>query len=117
MSQPLLDEIRGLFFRPELQRRLPSLTPHHAAAILQKALEFADWFDVVPARFSLPSHVKDDHLFNLAIASQSSYLVTWETRLLELQGADSSHAKRLRELAPGLSIVNPKELAQALQVK
>ena len=115
MSQPLLDELRGLLFRPELQQRLPSLTPQHAAAILKKTLEFADWFPLVPARFSQPSHPKDDHLFNQAIESQASYLVTWESRLLKLRQADTTDAKRLRQLAPALTILNPMELAETLK--
>jgi predicted nucleic acid-binding protein len=53
MSQPLLDEVRGVFFRPELRQRFPSLTPQRAAAILKVSLEFADWFESVPARFSI----------------------------------------------------------------
>jgi predicted nucleic acid-binding protein len=75
MNQTLLTELRDLFFRPELQARLPSLTPERAALILQKSIEFADWFDRVPARFSLPDHPKDNHLFNLAIAARATYLV------------------------------------------
>ena len=117
MSQALLDELRGLFFRPELRQRLPSLTPQNAAAVLKKTLEFADWFESVPARFSLPQHPKDDHLFNLAIESGASYLVTWETRILRLKDTDTPESSRLRGLAPALSILSPKELAAILKSK
>ena len=116
MSQRLLDELRGLFFRPELQARLPSLTPAHAAVILQKTLEFADWFPDVPARFSLLRHPKDDHLFNLAIESRAAYLVTWETRLLKLCKAHTAAARQLRQLAPKLVILTPAQLAAALKL-
>ena len=115
MGQRLLEELRGLFFRPELQARLPSLTPQRAALILQKALEFADWFDQVPAKFSLPRHPKDDHLFDLAIAARAAYLVTWESRLLKLRNAHTPEAKSLRQLVPNLTILTPKELADALK--
>lgn len=115
MSQQLLNELRGLFFRPELQARLPSLAPQHAAAILQKTLEFADYLPHVPARFSLPQHPKDNHLFDLAIAAKAAYLVTWESRLLKLRDAHTSEAKRLRRLAPKLTILTPKELADTLK--
>ena len=115
MSQHLLDELRGLFFRPELQQRLPSLTPQRAASILKKALELADWFQTVPAQFSLPLHPKDDHLFDLAIEAQATYLVTWESRLLKLRDAQTPHAKRLRQLAPALAILTPSDLARILK--
>jgi len=117
MSQRLLDELRGLLLRPELRARLPSLTPQHVAAILKKALEFSDWFGSVPSRFSLPLHPKDDHLFDLAIESHASYLVTWETRLLKLRESHAAEAKHLRHLAPKLVIHTPRELAEALKLK
>lgn len=115
MSRELLDEIRGVFFRPELQSRFPSLTPTHAAAIIKKALEFADQFENVPAAFSLPGHSKDDHLFNLAIHAKAKYLVTWETRILQLESASTPAATTLRKLSPDLEIVTPKRLADILR--
>ena len=114
MSQTLLDEVRGIFFRPELQQRLPSLTPRHAADILKKIVELAELLPTVPARFSLPQHPKDDHLFDLAIEVKANYLVTWESRLLKLQTADNPDGQRLRQLAPKLTILNPKQLSEAL---
>jgi putative PIN family toxin of toxin-antitoxin system len=117
ISQKLLDEVRGIFFRPELQQRLPSLTHERAALILKKTLELADFYPDLPARFSLPNHPKDDHLFDLAIEAQAHYLVTWESRLLKLQTDDTPDAERLRTLAPNLTILTPQELAQDLKLK
>jgi putative PIN family toxin of toxin-antitoxin system len=116
ISQTLLNEVRGIFFRPELQQRLPSLTPRHAAGILKKIVELAELLPDVPARFSLPQHPKDDHLFDLAIQAQADYLVTWESRLLKLQSADTPEAQRLRQLAPKLTILTPKQLSDALKI-
>jgi putative PIN family toxin of toxin-antitoxin system len=116
MSQTLLDEVRGIFFRPELQQRLPSLTPRHAADILKKIVELAELLPNVPTRFSLPQHPKDDHLFDLAIQAQADYLVTWESRLLKLQTTDNPDGQRLRQLAPNLTILNPKQLTGALKL-
>ncbi len=117
MSRQMLEELRNLFFRPELQARLPSLTPRHAAAILQKALESADWFESIPQLHLLPLHSKDDHLFDLAIEAEAVYLVTWEKRLLKLRNAHTPEAKRLRQLAPQLKILTPGELAGTLKLK
>jgi putative PIN family toxin of toxin-antitoxin system len=115
MSQPLLDEIRSVFFRPEIQDRFPSLTAPHAAAILKKAMEFADVFVNVPRRFTLPRHPKDDHLFDLAIESKASYLITWENRILRLDKGASNESKKLHELAPDLRIMSPATLAKELR--
>ena len=117
MSRQMLEELRDLFFRPELQARLPSLTPRHAAAILQKALESADWFESIPQLHLLPLHSKDDHLFDLAIEAEAVYLVTWEKRLLKLRNAHTPEAKRLRQLAPQLKILTPANWPERSSLK
>jgi putative PIN family toxin of toxin-antitoxin system len=114
MSRALLDEIRDVFMRPEIQEKFPSLSHRHAAAIIKKAMEFADWFDDVPKRFSLPLHHKDNHLFDLAIESKALYLVTWENRILGLGESGSEESKMLRSIVPGLRILNPPTLAREL---
>lgn len=115
MSKTLFDEIHKVLTDAELRRNYPSLTPERVAAILGKVLEYADWFEEVPPLFSLSSHTKDDHLFNLAIESDAQYLVTFDNRILALQDGRTPDAKRLRELAPNLRILNPPGLARNLK--
>lgn len=115
MSQPLFDEIRGLLCRKELREKLPSLTPASAALVLKRMLEFADWFDPVPNVFTWPQHPDDDHLFNLAIHAKAQYLVTWETRILKLAADTIPAADVLRRLAPDLTILTPRQLADKLR--
>jgi len=115
MSRASLDEVRRVLSDDELQRDYPSLTAERVAVILDRALEYADWFEDVPEVFSLSGHTKDDHLFNLAIESKSRYFVTFEHRLLALQDSQTADARRLRRLAPTLRIVNPPLLVQELK--
>ena len=84
-------------------------------SVLDQSKILAEWFDSVPHAFTWPQDPDDDHLFNLAIHAQAKHLVTWETRLLELPKSSTPAAKLLRELAPDLSIVTPKELAEILK--
>lgn len=111
MSRALLDEILGVLSRPELAQKLPSLTPQRAAAIAQKTLEYSEWFENIPHTFSLVDHPKDDHLFNLAIESKARYLVTWERRILNLAADPGPDATKFRQLAPGLTIMNPPDFS------
>jgi predicted nucleic acid-binding protein len=74
----------------------------------------SEYVSVVPRAFTLARHPKDDHLFNLAIAGRADYLVTFETRLLELDKKHSDDGARLRELTPELRIVAPSSLAAEL---
>jgi putative PIN family toxin of toxin-antitoxin system len=117
MSKATLDESRRVLTDDELRNDYPALTLGRVAAILEKAIEYADWFDNVPAKFSLSHHTKDDHLFNLAIESKARYLVTFEKRILALERSQSVEARRLRELAPELRIVDPPTLARELKAR
>jgi predicted nucleic acid-binding protein len=110
-----LDEVRAVLNRPELAERFPSLTADRTDAVLREARRHADWFEAVPKRYSLPSHPKDDHLFNLAIQANARYLVPWENRLLNVPHGLTDLARQLRELAPGLEIITPVTLASLLQ--
>ena len=60
-------------------------------------------------------HHADDHLFNLAIHAEANFLVTWETRILRLATETTEAANYLRRLAPGLSIVTPKQIADVIR--
>lgn len=115
LSSELIEEVRDLLSRPNIRAKSPQLTDERVTAVLAAAAEHADWFQHVRKLFTLPLHPDDDHLFNLAIEAQPAYLVTWEGRLLALRTAKTDAAKQLRQLAPGLSILTPKELAEALK--
>jgi putative PIN family toxin of toxin-antitoxin system len=115
MSKATLDEVRKVLSDNELRRFYPSLTAERVASILDKTLEYVDWFEHVPPLFSLSRHTKDDHLFNLAIESGTHYLVTFEKRILALQDGQTSDAKRLRALAPNLYILTPPALTRELK--
>lgn len=117
MSKAALDEIRMVLTDQELGKEYPSLTVERVDDILDRAMEYADWYENVPPVFSLSRHTKDDHLFNLAIAAQARYLVTFEKRILALQDGQTTAAKRLREMAPALRIVNPPALVQELKAR
>ena len=115
LSLALLTEVRDVLTRPELATKFPSLTSERVNLVFQEARKLSEWFDNVPKRFSLPLHPKDDHLFDLAIESNASFLVTWETRLLKLQEQSSEHANQLKTLAPKLRIIEPHALPQFLK--
>ena len=72
--------------------------------------------DPMPHVFTWPQHPDDDHLFNAAIAAKARYLVTWETRILKLGTDTTPAAHLLRQLAPNLAIITPKQLADALRL-
>jgi len=117
MSQELYDEIADVLTRPEIRKKAPSLTTTRVAQFLAKVKSVSRWFDEVPHVFTLAGHSDDDHIFNLAIAAQAQFLITWEGRILKLEHADSEEAKLLRTLAPVLAILSPVDFAAKLKHK
>ena len=115
LSAKLLEEVTDLLSRSNIRAKAPNLTDERVAAVLAAAAKHADWFERVPNVFTLSHHPDDDHLFNLAIEAKADCLVTWETRLLKLNDAQTDDAKRLRALVPDLSIVSPKQFTEHLK--
>jgi putative PIN family toxin of toxin-antitoxin system len=115
LSPDALAEISDLITRPAIQARSPNLVKERVEQFLKQLVERAEMFPAVPTSFTWPQHPDDDHLFNLAIHARVKYLVTWETRLLDLPKSSAAAAKLLRELAPDLEIVTPRELMNLLK--
>ena len=116
MSQAALDEVRDVLNRPGIVARSPNLTLTRIDDVLGAVVHLSQWFQSIPNAFSLPQHPDDDHLLNLAIESKAKYLVTWETRLLELTSGQSPEAEQLRALAPELRVIDPPTLAKELRL-
>ena len=114
-SPDVIAEIRDVLTRPSLAAKFPALTPERVGQFLDSVSAMATPFSAVPAVFTWPQHPEDDHLFNLAIHTKAEYLVTWETRILKLAADKTPAADLLRRLAPNLSIVTPKQLAELLK--
>jgi predicted nucleic acid-binding protein len=96
--------------------KFSTLTLERVSGFLDKVNLLATSFANLSNTFTLPQHPNDDHLFNLAIHAKAQYLVTWETRILNLATETTAEAVLLRKLAPGLWIVTPKQLADILKV-
>jgi len=116
ISPDLMSEALDVLSRPGLAARFPALTANRISEFLKGVSEFAVLYRVVPKRFTWPQHPDDDHIFNLAIHAGAKHLVTWETRIVNLPDSESPSAIQLRSLAPELSIVTPKQLAESLRL-
>ncbi len=114
LSPALMAEITDVLARPAVRAQFPALTDRAVGAFLADMQSRATTFDPIPARFTWPQHPDDDHLFNLAVHTKATRLVTWETRILKLGTDPSPAADLLRQLAPDLRIVTPKTLAEEL---
>ncbi|MGA2233605.1 MAG: hypothetical protein ABSH22_22080 [Tepidisphaeraceae bacterium] len=103
--------MRVLRLSPQL-----SVTPvARVTHFLHKPSVLATMFNDVPQAYTWPQHPDDDHLFNLALHAKARYLVTWETRILNLGAATSQAGQLLKQLAPELSIMTAKQPAEFLK--
>lgn len=101
VSPVLLAEVHGLLARPAIRANRPHLTDARVRAVLGLLSDKAELSPTVPPAFSHALHKKDDHIFNLAIASRAEFLITWEVRHLEMARTHPDDTRRLAALAPG----------------
>jgi putative PIN family toxin of toxin-antitoxin system len=114
LSAELVSEVKDLLNRPAIRDHSVNLTTERTERFIDTLMKRAEWFPAIARAFTWPRHPDDDHLFNLAIAAQARFLVTWEKRILGLATEQSVDAERLRSLASGLSIISPAELGRHL---
>jgi putative PIN family toxin of toxin-antitoxin system len=117
LSPELLAEIQDVLNRDSIRAKFPALTPDAVNVFIADVLARGTMFDAIPHIFTWPQHRDDDHLFNLAIHAKAKYLVTWETRILKLLSDVTPAAALLRQLAPNLAIITPKQLADLLRLR
>ncbi len=68
----------------------------------------------VSALFKYARDPDDEHILNLACASQASFLVTWDKDILDLAKPDDPDGKMFRTLCPNTSIVTPVGFLSAI---
>jgi putative PIN family toxin of toxin-antitoxin system len=115
LSPELLAEIHDVLNRDSVRAKFPALTPEVVNAFVDDLLSRCSMIDRVPRAFTWPQHPDDDHVFNLAIHARARYLVTWEARILKLATDAAPAADLLRQLAPELEIITPRQLADLLR--
>ena len=116
LSAEILAEVQDVLNRPSVRTKFPALTPQVVRAFIADVLLNATVIDPVPRVFTWPQHPDDDHLFNAAIAAQARHLVTRETRLIKLGTDTTPAANLLRQLAPPLTIITPRQMADAIRL-
>ena len=98
-------EVGDVLNRPKVRRKLPALTDEAVEAFLRDVLARAVMHSEVPEVFKLERDPKDERYLNLSLASQASYLVTWDRDLLDLMNDEG-----FRQQFPQLIILGPPAL-------
>lgn len=114
ISRELLAEVHDVLKRQKVREKFPALTNEAVDSFIVELGATSQIFHPIPKVFTFPADPDDDHIFNLAIHAEADYLVTWETRILNLVSDKSETSKTLRALASKLRIVNPEQFAALL---
>lgn len=110
VSQPIVDEVRNVLSRPRIRKRNPHLTDESVDAFLARVAAVATVAAIPPDIFPYARDPKDEPYLNLAIGQAARLLASWDKDLLDLMKPDDEDGRRLRTLAPGLTIVTPPGL-------
>jgi putative PIN family toxin of toxin-antitoxin system len=109
LSHKIMAEVRDVLTRPRVRRKFSSLTDENVdrflTALEKRAVVMAD----VPHVFQFDRDPKDEPYINLAIAARADYLVSRDKDILDLADASTFNGRRLREQAPDLQILEPRE--------
>jgi putative PIN family toxin of toxin-antitoxin system len=109
VSAGILAEVRDVLTRPKTQKKFPLLTPEWAEEFVSNVKSKAVVVEEVPKVFSLERDPKDEPYVNLAIATNSPYLVSRDKDLLDLM-----EDKDFREKYPNLMILDPAAFLKAM---
>jgi uncharacterized protein len=105
VSPEVITEVGDVLSRPKVRRKLPALTDETVEVFLRDVLGRATMLSDVPEAFRLERDPKDERYINLAVASDASYLVTWDRDLLDLMNDEG-----FRQQFPHLTILEPPAL-------
>src|SRR5688572_20920385 len=84
LSTDVLAEIRDVLTRPRLLTKYPTLTRQAVDNFLAHYARLANWTENVPEHYVLIRDPKDSKYLNLAIETNTPYVVTDDHDLLEL---------------------------------
>ena len=102
ITESILREIEDVLTRPRIRRRFPHLNVEYVERVLDTFRTFSDLLDEPEEVFSLSRDLDDSKFVNLAVSSNSSYIVTRDRDLLDLM-----HDPEFTLRFPVLKIVTP----------
>lgn len=113
-SADTLSELRSVLERPELQRKLPGITPERVDALMHHLSELAVIICPVPCHVSFPPDPKDEPYLNLAVEGSATKLVTRDRALLRLANPLDPLTVCIKAIHPTLQVLVPEDFLASL---
>jgi putative PIN family toxin of toxin-antitoxin system len=109
MSIDGLQEPHDVLSRDDVRGDFPSLTDDRVETFLEGLRETVLIVATVPPAFRYARDPDDEHILDLAIASEARFLVTHDKDLLDLMNAENPEGRSFRKLTPRLAIPTPPD--------
>jgi putative PIN family toxin of toxin-antitoxin system len=117
LSEDVLAEVTEVLNRPEIHKKLKTITPERVAKFLADVTAKATTIAAVPKQFTYPRDPKDEPYVNLALAAGATHLVAWDKDLLDLIDEEKADGKDFRKRFPSLTILTPVAFLQEVTAK
>jgi uncharacterized protein len=115
VSETILEEVREVLSRPELQEKFTALTPERVEALIERLDAKANLIVNIPEEFRYERDPDDEPYINLAIVTGAQYIVSRDRDLLDLMDESRAAGKAFCHRYPFLKIVDPAEFLDALR--
>jgi uncharacterized protein len=106
VSADVLDEVRDVLTRPEIQAKFTQATVEKVDIFIEEILEYATFVSSVPKKFSYPRDPKDEPYINLAVNQAAHYIVSRDKDLLDLMTGYNEESKEFRQRFRPLKVVD-----------
>jgi uncharacterized protein len=106
VSSDVLDEIRDVLTRPEMQARFSKATDENVEIFIDEIIEAATFVSSVPKKFSYSRDPKDEPYINLAVCEDAHYIVSRDKDLLDLMTGYDDESKEFRKRFRPLKVVD-----------
>ena len=114
VSEETLKELEEVLSRDFIKKRF-GLSDEAIKEFVRNLRILAELLPHVPNVFSLPRDVDDEVYINLAVASDSDYLITRDKDLLDLMSGYDTESKQFRQKFRALKIVEPVEFLRIVE--
>jgi putative PIN family toxin of toxin-antitoxin system len=114
LSLEVLEEMRKVMTRPEFLAKFETVTVEMVETYLQELAKKSILIKSVPAEFKLPRDADDEIYINLAVESNSDFIVTRDKDLLDLMSGFDLVSKEFHQRFRPLKVVESLEFLRVV---
>ena len=115
ISEDILREVKDVLSRQEVRKSFPHLTDKIVEIFLERIQNKAIEIFNIPEEFRYERDAKDAPYINLALVTESAYLVSRDTDLLDLMDKAKPAGESFRLKYPFLRIVKPQKFLDEIE--